>query len=140
MWALPAPVLRKSICGSAIKPEVTASPNIWIRCGHRMNNTPRIAAAATNTALFHIGSKPRTIPEKMNPGRDERRGSEVTTVCCGVSVCGGREAISFHLLQEFPLAWRNRRARRCSHWLVAGRTSLTVQSRSTRLVREIAYH
>ena len=42
-----------------------------------MNNNPRIAAAAintassaaeVNTALFHIGSKPRRTPEKMKPG------------------------------------------------------------------------
>ena len=50
-----------------------------------MNNNPRIAAAAINTALFHIGTKPRRTPEKMNPGSVARRGSKATTFSCFAS-------------------------------------------------------
>ena len=64
-----------------------------------MNNNPRIAAAAINTALFHIGSKPRRAPEKMNGRRAVVKGSAVilvSSVDCmgtdteGISICDSR--------------------------------------------------
>ena len=81
MCALPLPVLRKSICGNAINPAVTANAIICSRSGHRMNNSPRIAAAARNTALFHIGSRPNTTPEKMNGRNVAKNGSAMMAVC-----------------------------------------------------------
>src|SRR6266481_101471 len=64
-----------------------------------MNNSHRIAAAAMNTALFHMGSKPNRTPEKMNGDKVTTKRSVITTVSClgsvttdteGISVCGSR--------------------------------------------------
>src|SRR6266550_8825236 len=64
-----------------------------------MNNNPRIAAAAINTALFHIGSKLRRAPEKMNGRKVAIKGSAVivvSSVDCeatdteGISTCDSR--------------------------------------------------
>src|SRR5213080_556179 len=64
-----------------------------------MNNNPRIAAAAINTALFHIGSKLRRAPEKMYGRQVAIKGSAVivvSSVDCtapdseGISTCGSR--------------------------------------------------
>ena len=62
----PLPPVRYSICGSAIRPAVTASDSICSRSGNRMNNTANTAAAPIKTALFHIGNRPSRTPEKMN--------------------------------------------------------------------------
>ena len=51
-----------------------------------MNNSPRVAAAARNTALFHIGSRPRITPEKIKPGNVAPKRSDVTLSCFSVSV------------------------------------------------------
>src|ERR1044071_3719173 len=56
-----------------------------------MNNTPRTAAAAINTALFHIGSRPRRTPEKMKPGTVAPKRSDVTIGCSCVSVYAAGE-------------------------------------------------
>ena len=99
MCALPLPVLRNSICGNAISPAVAASASICNRSGQRTNNNPRITAAARNTALFHIGSKPRIAPEKMNGRKVAKKGSRVLMVSSGgrkatdtevVSICDSR--------------------------------------------------
>src|SRR6185312_11815644 len=64
-----------------------------------MNSNPRIAAAAIYTALFHIGSKPRRTPEKMNGRKVAIKGSAVIAasfVDCmatdteGISICDSR--------------------------------------------------
>ena len=68
-----------------------------------MNSSPRIAAAAINTALFHIGSKPRRTAEKMNGRKVAIKGSAVIVVssvdCMGtdterVSIRGSRTSSS----------------------------------------------
>src|SRR5438874_903188 len=65
-----------------------------------MNNNPRIAAAAINTALFHIGSKLRRAPEKMNGRKVAIKGSAVSVVSSvdceatnteGISTCDETE-------------------------------------------------
>src|ERR1700749_1442509 len=64
-----------------------------------MNNNPRMAAAAINTALFHIGSKPRRAPEKMNGRKVAIKGSaaiagasvdRMATDTEDISACGSR--------------------------------------------------
>ena len=59
-----------------------------------MNNNPRIAAAAINTALFHIGNKPRRTPEKMNGGKVAIKGSAVIAVSSVDCVATDTEGIS----------------------------------------------
>ena len=53
-----------------------------------MNSSPRMAAAARNTALFHIGSKPRSTPEKIKPGNAAPNRSDVTVGCISVNTAG----------------------------------------------------
>src|SRR5258705_10240765 len=59
-----------------------------------MNKNPRIAAAAINTALFHIGSKLRRAPEKMNGRKVAIKGSAVTVVSFGDCMATDTEGIS----------------------------------------------
>ena len=59
-----------------------------------MNNNPRIAAAAINTALFHIGSKLRSAPEKMNGRKVAIKGSAAIVVSSVDCMATGAEGIS----------------------------------------------
>src|SRR5712691_4352104 len=68
-----------------------------------MNNNPRIAAAAINTALFHIGSKLRRAPEKMNGRRVVTKGSAVIVVSSVDCMATDTEGISTWDSRTSPL-------------------------------------
>src|SRR5256886_16165853 len=68
-----------------------------------MNNNPRIAAAAINTALFHIGSKLRRAPEKMNGRRVVIKGSAVIVVFSVDCLAADTEGISTWDSRTSPL-------------------------------------
>src|SRR5438132_2750081 len=75
-------------------PVTMAGTNICSRKGNKMNKNPSTAAAAINTALFHIGSRPSRTPEKMNPGKVLRKRSTGRTTSCFSSVATEAEVIS----------------------------------------------
>src|SRR5205807_7038305 len=59
-----------------------------------MNHTPNTAAAPIYTALFHIGSRPSSTPEKMKPGNVSRKRSAGTTTSSFGCVASKAEVVS----------------------------------------------
>src|SRR6266478_2496394 len=69
-----------------------------------MNKNPRIAAAAINTALFHIGSKLRRAHKKMNGSRVVIKGGSAVIVVSSVDcMAADTEGISTWDSRTSPL-------------------------------------
>ena len=85
-------------------------PNHLQSCGHKMNNSPRMAAAAMNTALFHIGNRPSKTPEKMKRGQSSNKSFGRTTQFLALRPrLLGRQPSPLAVLEELRTAMHCRR-------------------------------